>query len=436
MRMGAGVSLNLNVRGLPHSPTLAIQATVRQMRLEGKRVHNLGLGESPFPVPPSVVERLREYAPRKEYLPVTGLPELQEAVVNYLRRTENMDSTPQRILVGPGSKELLFLLQLCFYGDILVPSPCWVSYMPQAHIVGRQVLVVPTRRENDWKVTPEDLAQTLDESQDKTRPRLFVLNYPANPTGVTYTAAELQALAHVAREYNVLVLSDEIYSGLNFDGNHASIARYYPEGTIILNGISKWAGAGGWRLGVFVFPDDLAWLRDAMSAVASETYTSVSTPIQFAAVKAFDGGLRIERYLNHVRRILKDLALESRKRLMDGGAHVAKPGGGFYLFPDFTDLQPALAKRGIRTSRDLSQNLLRDVGVAGLPGSSFARPRDELTMRLSLVDFDGARALARSETVPLDQALPDDFLAEYCTGVLEGMDKIAAWASGKVASPA
>lgn len=434
--MPAGVSLNLNVRGLPHSPTLAIQAKVRALRAEGRHIHNLGLGESPFPVPRSVVERLQEYAARKEYLPVAGLPELQEAVVSHLRREQGIASAPERILVGPGSKELLFLLQLCFYGDIVVPSPCWVSYMPQAHILGRQVSVVPTRRENDWKVTPEDFAATMDEAQDKTRPRLFVLNYPANPTGVTYTADELQALAKVAREYGALVLSDEIYGGLHFDGNHVSIARYYPEGTIILNGISKWAGAGGWRLGVFSFPEELAWLRTAMSAVASETYTSVSTPIQFAAVKAFEGGLRIERYLNHVRRILKDVAHQTRDRLTDAGLHVAKPGGGFYLFPDASDMRTELGKRGIRTGKDLATRLLEETGVAALPGASFARPRDELSLRLSLVDFDGNRALAKSEMVPLDQPLSDDFAAQYCTGVLEAADKMAAWMRGDVRAKA
>lgn len=427
MEARRNLSLNLNVRGLQQSPTLDIQARVRALRADGRKVYNLGLGESPFPVPAPLVETLRAKATRKEYLPVEGLPALRQAVAEHLERTQNVVADPQNVLVGPGSKELLFLLQLCFYGDIIVPNPCWVSYTPQARIMGRNVRRVPTTAQEGWKISPDLLAQALEEDHDRYRPRLFVLNYPANPTGVSYTGDELRALAKVARDYEVLILSDEIYSGLNHQGGHVSIARYYPEGTIVLDGISKWAGAGGWRLGVFTFCEGLDWLRQAMGAVASETYTSVCTPVQYAAVRAFESDLGLERTLHHQQRILRRITGEAQRRLNDAGAQVVPADGAFYLFPDFGPMRRRLVRRGIHTGAELCQTILNETGVAMLPGSAFQRPRDEFTARMSLVDFDGAHAMAKSEETGPDHTLPESYLEETCEHMFEGIDRLCTW---------
>ena len=117
--------------------------------------------------------------------------------------------------------------------------------------------------------------------------QVLILTYPDNPTGLTYSSEELKALSEVARKHQIIIISDEIYGRTDFNDSHCSMARYYPEGTIISTGISKWAGAGGWRLGFFVFSKELSWLREAMTNIASETYTSVSAPIQYAACSAF-----------------------------------------------------------------------------------------------------------------------------------------------------
>ncbi len=421
------VSLNLRVRGLEQSPTLRIQEEVRNRRARGRRVVNLGLGQSPFPVPTHVVDALRLNASKKAYLPVRGLPELREAIAAYHRKKDNVEANAQEILVGPGSKELLFLLQLCFYGEIIVPTPCWVSYTPQSQIVGRQVRFVPTTRKNHWKIDADRLAEQLEADHDPLRPRLLVLNSPANPTGVSYRDQELRAIADVAREYQVLVLSDEIYSGLHHTGEHISIARYYPEGTIIANGISKWAGAGGWRLGHFRFPPEATWLLDAMAAVASETYTSVNAPVQYAAVRAFEGGMQMEQYLHHARRLLRALTDDAVKRLESADIRVVKPDGAFYLFPDLKPHAARLKRRGIRTGAAMTRALLEEAGVAVLPGSDFNREAGELTARVSLVDFDGAEALTRSTTIPLDETLPQEFLENCTKNVLDGVDRICSW---------
>jgi aspartate aminotransferase len=419
------IHLNLNVRGLKQSATLAINERSGQLLREGRQVYRLGLGQSPFPVPQPVVDELRANAHQKDYLPVRGLPALREAVAAYHRRLHGIDRTDADVLIGPGSKELMFILQLVYYGDLVIPTPSWVSYAPQAKIVGRQIHWLPTRRENDWRLMPEELDRLCRD--DPGRPRIVILNYPANPTGDSYTLDELKALAKVARRYKVILLSDEIYGELHHRGQHVSIARFYPEGTIISGGLSKWCGAGGWRLGTFTFPHSLRWLLEAMAVVASETFTSTSAPIQYAAVRAFQGGMEMEQYLCQSRRILRHLGRHVWKKLKSAGAVISEPVGGFYSFPDFSPLKDSLAARGIRDSVTLCERLLEETGVATLPGVEFGRPAEELTLRLAYVDFDGARTLVAAQQLEADKELDKAFLELYCPNVMGAMDHLARW---------
>jgi aspartate aminotransferase len=388
-------------------------------------VYKLGLGQSPFPVPVSVVERLQAHAHEKDYLPVKGLRELRESVAAYHQRRAGGTGSWEDVIVGPGSKELMFLLQLTYYGDLVIPTPAWVSYAPQAQLLGRQVNWLPTRSRDGWMLTPEQLDACCRD--DPGRPRIVVLNYPSNPTGRSYTSDELRELAKVARRYGVVLLSDEIYGELHFKGQHVSVARYYPEGTIVSSGLSKWCGAGGWRLGTFMFPTSMRWLLDAMAAVASETYTSTCAPIQYAAVRAFQGGLKIERYLRNARRVLSSLGNWCARKLADSGVMVARPQGAFYLFPDFSPHEGALRKYRIKTSEQLCTRLLDDAKVALLPGAVFGRPSDELTARLAYVNFDGARALAAAEEIPNGKPLPESFLRTYCDQSLTAVELICDW---------
>ena len=231
------VHLNLNVRGLQPSATVGINERCDAMRREGRQIYKLGLGQSPFPVPRPVVEELRANAHQKAYLPVMGLETLREAVAAYHTRTQSITCSAENVLIGPGSKELMFLLQLVYYGDLVVPTPAWVSYAPQAHIIGRKVQFLSTSAENGWRLGPRDLAELCME--DPGRPRIVILNYPSNPTGATYKFDELQDLARVARKHRVVLLSDEIYAELHHKGQHVSIARFYPEGTIVSASLPK-----------------------------------------------------------------------------------------------------------------------------------------------------------------------------------------------------
>ncbi len=423
---GGPNSLNLNVRGIGTSATLAISEESQRLRNEGRAIYRLGLGQSPFPVPEPVVESLRVNAHQKSYLAVKGLRTLREAVADYhRRRRQHAECTADDVLIGPGSKELMFLLQLSYYGDLVIPIPSWVSYAPQAHIIGRHVRWLKTDPANYWRLTPRELNRVC--SDDPQRPRLVALNYPSNPTGGSYTAEQLEELAQVARHYRVIMLSDEIYGELHHQGRHVSIARYYPSGTIVSGGLSKWCGAGGWRLGTFTFPPSLRWLLEAMANVASETYTSTSAPIQYAAVRAFQSDSRIERYIVQSRRILSALGLECAQRLRKAGVLVHEPEGGFYLFPNFAPHRDNLRARGVATAADLCQRLLHEAGVALLPGSGFGLPEEDLRARLAYVDFDGAGALVAAESHPLDRPLPPEFLASHCGPVLRAADLIGDW---------
>lgn len=211
---------------------------------------------------------------------------------------------------------------------------------------------------------------------------------------------------------------------MHHKGQHVSISKFYPEGTIISSGLSKWAAAGGWRLGTFAFPEELGWLLGPMTKAAGQTYSSVASPIQWAGVTAFNGGTELDNYLIHTRRILKKLSANCANMLRESGARIHQSEGAFYLFPDFTPFAENLAKRGIRSGKELGEAILNETHVATIPGVSFFRPAEELTLRMSYTNFDGTKAMKASEAIPIDQALPDSFLEEYCGKTLEATRKI------------
>jgi aspartate aminotransferase len=424
------VNLNLNVRGLAQSATLEINERSDWLSKSGSSVFRMGLGQSPFPVPRSVVDELKANAHQKAYLPVKGLGPLRESVAAYIRRTQGIEYSGDDVLIGPGSKELMFILQLVYYGDLVIPTPSWVSYAPQAHIIGRHIQWLTTKIDDDWRLTAEEIENVCQ--RDPGRPRLIVINYPNNPSGVSYSVDQLRELAKTARKYRVVLLSDEIYGELDHEGRHVSIAKFYPEGTVISTGLSKWCGAGGWRLGTFIFPRSLRWLMDSMAVVASETYTSTSAPIQYAAVRAFDGGIEIEEYLAQSRRILKALGTRIASRLQGAGVITPMPEGAFYLFTSFEPFRESLQARGVKTSIDLCNLLLEETGVAALPGAVFGRLASELTARLAYVDFDGGRALTAARRTPLRGELDEEFLNYYCAPPIEASNRICDWVAAGI----
>ena len=417
------IHLEARMQNVRKSATIAINERSNALLRQGRQIYKLGLGQSPFPVPASVVETLRAHAHEKDYLPVRGLEALRAAVAGFHRRREDIACSGDDVLIGPGSKELLFLLQLVYGADLMIPAPSWVSYAPQATMLGRPIHHLPTSEENGWRLQPKTLADVCQK--EPGRPRLLILNYPCNPTGTTLDAETLKAIAEVARTHRVLVLSDEIYGEMHHRGEHVSLARYYPEGTIISGGLSKWCGAGGWRLGTFLFPETMRWLLDAMAVAASETYTSASAPIQYAAVRAFEGGPDIDRYVDISRAVVAALGAWMAARLTAASLPCPAPEGGFYLFVSFEAHRAQLQARGIDTARILCERILQDTGVAMLPADDFGRAPQELICRLAYVDFDGTAALtaAADAKEPLDEG----FLQACCPRVVDATNRMIAW---------
>lgn len=424
---GPLVHISPCVRGLRPSATVSINERSNALIAAGRTVYKLGLGQSPFPVPPSVVASLRAHAERKEYMAVRGFQPLREAVAAFHRRRLGLTRPVHGddVLIGPGSKELMFQIQLVFDGELVLPSPSWVSYSPQARILDHEVSFLPTVPADRWLLRPRVLHDHC--ARTRGRPRLLVLNYPSNPTGQTYTDDELAELAAVARAHRLVVISDEIYGELHHGGGHRSIAAHYPEGTIVSSGLSKWCGAGGWRLGTFLFPPELRGLLEAMTAVASETYTTTSAPIQCAAVTAFECGPEIEAYLGRARLVLAALGTWCRDTLVAAGVGCDRPQGGFYLFPDFSPLADRLRARGISGGEALCERLLEAAGVAALPGSDFGRPRGDWTARLAYVDFSGRDALdlVAGDATILTQEGPA--LRSIAPRVVAAIEQLAAW---------
>lgn len=413
--------VNANITNLKPSATLVINERSNDLITAGKTVYKLGFGQSPFPVPAVVVEALKAHAHEKDYLPVRGLYDLRAAVAHYNRQKFGLATTADDVLIGPGSKELLFLTQMIYQGELLLPQPSWVSYEPQAHLASKGHYWLATKAENEYMLD----AETLDAycNQQLNVPRILILNYPSNPAGGTLNPDQLQSLAIVARKHKILILSDEIYGDVHHTGQHESIAKYYPEGTIVSSGLSKWCGAGGWRLGTFSFPRELRWLLDKMAVVASETFTTTSAPIQYAAVKAYEGGAEIEEYLKYSRIVLGRVAQACSKQLLANHITHPAPTGGFYLMPNFNYYKEKLQARNIRSSIHLSESLLEATGVALLPLSAFGMPDDFLGARLSYVDFDGAKALK------IIKERPEVTAEELAPKVMEGIRLIGEWVS-------
>ena len=416
--------LHPHLNHLERSATLAINERSAEMADTGQTIYRFGFGQSPFPVPDSIIATLQENAYRKNYLPVEGLFDLRQAVADYHQQTDQIDMCTDGVLIAPGSKELMFTLQLALEGSTLIPAPCWVSYAPQGHIVKRQTHYIETDFKDNWRLLPEQLESAVNEVDG---PLLLILNYPGNPDGGTYTTDELKALATVARENNVLILSDEIYGRLHHEGEHVSIARFYPEGTIVSSGLSKWCGAGGWRLGHFAFPNELVWLKDAMASIASETYSCVSTPVQYATVRAYTDHNTVQDFLFHSRRILKTIGHYCSDTLSNANVNVYTPTGAFYLFPDFENYRDNLANRGILDSPTFCKQLLHETGVALLPGSVFGRDATELNARLAYVNFDGGQALKISRSFSTGSMLTMEDLGDNVLNVKDGIEKLIDW---------
>jgi len=407
-----------------YSPTLLINERSKKLLSEGKTVYQMGFGQSPFPIPQVVVEALKANAHQKDYLPIMGLFALQNAVTQYYKENFIFDIKPGQVMIGPGSKELIFLCQMVKDWHLLLPAPSWVSYQPQAKYAKNKLTYIATNFQNKWKITAEDLEKACENISNENK--LLIINYPNNPTGQSFSGAELKAIANVAQKHKITIIADEIYERLTYAHNHKSIFEYYPQGTIISSGLSKWCGAGGWRLGHFLFPKELEGLQQQIAALASETFSSVSAPIQYAAVKAYEQNQQISTYLENSNIILSAISNYVTTSLNDLGINCHKADGGFYVFPDFENHRTFLKDLNITTSQQLANYLLENLNIATLPGTAFGMTENQLCLRLAFVDFEGKLALASSGQF-LNLKKNANFIKTLAPNIVATIDLLKNW---------
>jgi len=399
------------VKNLKPSSTLKINEVSRELESKGEKIFKFGFGQSPFEVPQDVVNELRNNAFQNKYLPMQGLKELREAVAKYTSTKKDYKYNSENVIIGPGSKELMFLLQVLFEGDIILPAPSWVSYAPQAILGRNKIQSIQTTRENNWFPTGEEIEKVILKDQNKNY--LLFLNSPNNPSG--QVCENLEEISQVAKKYNLIILSDEIYSELSFKEGFKSISNFCPEKTIISTGLSKWCGAGGWRLGYFIIPNNLKNLRDTINVLASETFSSVSAPIQYAAITAYSKDY--SKYINDSKNILKAVGNYVYENLKSNKVIINKSQGGFYLMPEFSN-------KSFSTSSEMCDNLLKETGVALLPGSDFGFDKKKMLARLSFTDFNGQNFM---KNIQGEKKINNDLILKFAPKVVEGVNKLKKW---------
>jgi len=395
---------------LKPSATLAINEETNRLQKKGQKVYKFGFGQSPFPIPENIILALKNNANKNKYLPIQGLEELRLAIATYLNKN-NSSFKADDIIIGPGSKELMLLTHIAFNGDILLPAPSWVSYQPQASIANNKVHWIQTSSSSNWFPTAEQIEKKIKTIKNKNL--LLLLNSPNNPSGTV--CKNLKEIAQIAKKYKLIIISDEIYSNLTFNNKYESISNFYSEGTIISSGLSKWCGAGGWRLGYFAIPNELREFKNSLKVLCSESFTSVSAPIQYAAIEAYKGDY--SSYLQKVKRILFKVGMHVYEELKSNAISVSKPEGGFYLFPEFINAK-------FSSSSKMCKDILDKTGVALLPGSDFGLDHKKMIARLSYTDFDGENFLKNALG---SKKLHEDDLEKYAPNIVEGTIKLKEW---------
>jgi len=363
------------------SPTLAITGKAKAMKAQGVDVVGFGAGEPDFDTPVHIKEAAKKAldAGYTKYTPVPGSPELKDAIIAKLRRDQGLEYGRENIIVSLGAKHSIYNVAQAAWeaGDeIIIPAPYWVSYPDIVLLAGATPVILPTRREQGFKVTPEQLDRAITP-----RTRCFILNSPSNPTGAAYTADELRALAEVIVRRDITVLSDEIYEKLVYDGfAFRSIAQFGEEirrRTILVNGLSKAYSMTGWRIG-YVAAD-----RDLVAAMNNIQSQSTSNPVSFCDRASIEA-------LNGPQDFLKEWVAEfdrRRRYIVERlnripGVSCLLPQGAFYVFPDFSGVYGKKTPSGkvIDGSSALAEYLLEEYKVACVPGVAFG---EDACQRLS-----------------------------------------------------
>ena len=386
--------------------------------------YGFAFGQSPFPVPPLVQVALIENANKGAYAPVPGIPELRNAISKYNKHYFGMDVAPERIYVGPGTKELIFNLLEILHGTVILPTPAWLGYLPQIRFLKKNFHMLPARANK--KISPGDLKKLALRLQD--RQKILILNNPHNPTGLLYDKYELEEIAYVCREQNITIISDEIYAQTTHNfSKFVSMGKIYPEGTFVTNGLSKSHAAGGYRLGYVIFPQYQTDLKNQFKKILATEYTAVSTPIQHAAVAGFEINKEIDEYFDVTRNIHHIMGEYTYHALSAiEGVKMTKPDATFYLLADFNAFKDDLRRAKINTSQELSESLIvHPYHTAIVGGDSLVLERTDFSARIAYVDYDGAKVYQKYlENKPKTSSERIEFVKNNAPKIVAGIEMI------------
>lgn len=365
--------LSKRVLEMEESATLAAGAKAKALKAQGRDILSLTLGEPDFVTPSNIQEKAIESITNGSasfYTVASGMPALKDAIANYMENFYGYQVAHNQIVAGTGAKFILyaFFMAVLNPGDqVTIPTPYWVSYSDQVKMAEGQPVFIDCLADNHYKVTVEQLEAVRT---DKTK--VILLNSPSNPTGMIYDKAELEAIGQWALAHDILILADDIYGRLVYNGNSftaiSSLSEAIRQQTITVNGVAKTYSMTGWRVGFAVGdPEIIA----AMAKIVSQTTSNLSTVAQYAAIEAFEGDqssvedmrLALEERLNTIYPLLEEVP----------GFSTVKPQGAFYLFPNVSQ---AMAMTGFTDINDFTDDILEEVGVALVSGEGFGAPEN------------------------------------------------------------
>ncbi len=387
-------------------------------------LYGFAFGQSPFPVPLLMQEALMKNANQGAYAPVAGIPELRDTISKYNKHYFGMDIAPERIYVGPGTKELIFNLLEILHGTVILPTPAWLGYLPQIRFLKKNFHMLPAKPNKKFSLG--DLRRLALRLQD--RQKILILNNPHNPTGLLYDKFELEEIAYVCREQNIVVISDEIYAQTTYDfSKFISMGKIYPEGTFVTNGLSKSHAAGGYRLGYVIFPQHAVDLKKQFKKILATEYTAVSTPIQHAAVAGFEISKEMDIYFDATRKIHQIMGEYIYNTLSNiKGIKLTKPDATFYLLADFNAFSTELRKAKIATSQKLSESLIvHPYHTAIVGGDSLVLERTDFSARIAYVDYNGTKVLQNYlDNKPKSSSERVEFVKNNAPKIVAGIEMI------------
>lgn len=378
------------INRLSESATLAMARMTRELKAKGIDIIGLSLGEPDFDTPDFIKEAANQAITDNysHYTPVNGLQSLREAISMKFKRDNQLDYSPDQIVVSTGAKQSIanVVLSLVNEGDeVLLPAPYWVSYSEIVKVAGGIPVIIETNIEDDFKITPALLEKHINE-----RTTMMIYSSPCNPSGSVYTGEELKALSAVIEKHEQLfVISDEIYELINYQSQHASLAQNKAiyDRVITINGVSKGFAMTGWRLGYIGAPK---WIADACNKIQGQFTSAPCAVAQKAAEAAVLADPSEVRYMIDAFKKRRDYVL-ARLAAMPG-VKINTPEGAFYAFPDIAELYGKTWSGGqIQNSSDFAMYLLEEAHVAVVAGEAFGDPNGiRISYAASMEDLEKA----------------------------------------------